>query len=99
MNIAYLTQITNLDITNRNPLEYMKDYDKPEFEAIMSSHLLSGEILEWARSGVFPENAIDQFIESRVNSILADLKTKLNDLIFDAIDTIETNETVIDESD
>ncbi|MCD6654143.1 MAG: DUF262 domain-containing protein [Sulfurovum sp.] len=99
MNIAYLTQITNLDITNRNPLEYMKDYDKPEFEAIMPSHLLSGEILDWARSGVLPEDAIDQFIESRVNSILADLKTKLNDLTFDVIDTIETNETVIDESD
>ena len=78
MNIAYLTQITNLDITNRNPLEYMKDYDKPEFEAIMSSHLLSSEILDWARNGTLPDNAIDQFIESRVNKILTGLKTKLN---------------------
>lgn len=93
MNIAYLTQITNLDITNRNPLEYMKDYDKPEFEEIMSSHLLSGEILEWARGGELPDNAIDQFIESRTDRILTDLKTKLSGVTFDVIDTIEVNET------
>jgi hypothetical protein len=89
MNIAYLTQITNLDITNRNPLEYMKDYDKPEFEAMMPSHLLSTDILDWARSGTLPDHAIDQFIESRVNNILTDLKTKLNGVSFDVMDTLE----------
>jgi len=89
MNIAYLTQITNLDITNRNPLEYIKDYDKPEFEKIMPSHLLSNEILIWARNGIFPENALDQFIESRVDNILSDLKTKLDGITFDEIDTME----------
>jgi hypothetical protein len=92
MNIAYLTQITNLDITNRNPLEYMKDFDRPEFEAIMSSHLLSSDILDWARDGTLPDNAIDQFIESRINNILTDLKTKLNGLTFDEIDTMEMKE-------
>ena len=99
MNIAYLTQITNLDITNRNPLEYMKDYDKPEFEAIMPSHLLSREILDWARSGVFPDNAIDQFMESRVNNILTDLKTKLNGVTFDEMDTMEIKEPVTTEQE
>lgn len=100
MNIAYLTQITNLDITNRNPLEYMKDYDKPEFEAIMSSHLLSGEILDWARSGEFPDNAIDQFIESRVNRILSDLKLKLSGVVtFDEMDTMEIKEPVTIENE
>lgn len=94
MNIAYITQITNLDITNRNPLEYMKDYDKPEFEAIMPSHLLSSDILDWARNGTFPDNAIDQFIESRVNNILTDLKTKLNGVTFDEMDTMEVKEAV-----
>jgi len=88
MNIAYLTQITNLDITNRNPLEYMKAFDKPEFEAIMSSHLLSSDILDWARSGTLPDNAIDLFIENRVNNILSDLKTKLNGVTFDEMDTM-----------
>jgi hypothetical protein len=93
MNIAYLTQITNLDITNKNPLDYMKGFDKPEFEAIMSSHLLSGEILEWVRKGVLPDNAIDQFIDSRADLILANLRSKLNGVTFDVIDTIEINET------
>ncbi|RLL34817.1 DUF262 domain-containing protein [Acinetobacter cumulans] len=88
MNIAYLTQITNLDITNRNPIEYIKDYDKPEFIAIMPTHLLSSEILDWARSGVLPDNAIDQFIESRVKNILTDLKIKLEGVTFDEIDTM-----------
>lgn len=89
MNIAYLTQITNLDITNRNPLEYIQDYDKPEFEKIMPTHLLPHEILEWARKGVLPENAIDLFIEIRVNNILDNLKEKLDGITFDVIDTVE----------
>lgn len=91
MNIAYLTQITNLDITNRNPLEYMNDYDTPEFEQIMQSHLLPTEILDWSRAEEMPENAIDLFIESRVNNILVNLKTKLNAITFDEIDTIEVS--------
>lgn len=99
MNIAYLTQITNLHITNRNPLEYMKDYDKPEFEAIMPSHLLSSEILDWARSGILPEDAIDKFIESRVTNIINDLKAKLNGLTFDEMDTMEVKETVMTEQE
>lgn len=90
MNIAYLTQITNLDITNRNPLEYIKDYDKPEFEAIMPTHLLPKEILDWARADSMPDNALDQFIESRVKLIIDDLKIKLNGLTVEETDTAQT---------
>lgn len=97
MNIAYLTQITNLDISNRPPLEYIKDYDKPEFEAIMPSHFLSSNILDWARSEKLPGNALDQFIESRVNNILADLKFKLDGITFDEIDTMEVKELMVTE--
>lgn len=89
MNIAFLTQRSNLEITNRSPLEYIRDYDKPEFEAIIGSHLLSGEILDWARSGKLPDDAIDQFIESRVNNILTDLNIKLDGVTFDVMDTKE----------
>lgn len=90
MNIAYLTQITNLDITNRNPLEYIKDYDTAEFELILSSHLLSTQILEWARVDKMPDNAIDLFIENRVDNILANLKTKLSGITFEEMDTMES---------
>jgi hypothetical protein len=93
MNIAYLTQITNLEITCRNPLEYLKDYDKPEFESIMPTHLLPKEILHWVRNEQMPENALDLFIEPRVNNIIAELKSKLTGIVFDEIDTFETEDT------
>ncbi|MBL7725889.1 MAG: DUF262 domain-containing protein [Chitinophagaceae bacterium] len=90
MNIAYLTQITNLDITNRNPLEYIKDYDKPEFEAIMPSHLLPNQILLWARAATMPDNALDIFIEDRVNLMIEDLKQKLGGITVEVTDTAQT---------
>jgi len=89
MNIAYLTQITNLNISNRNPLDYIKNYDKPEFEAILSSHFLSNDIINWSRQNKMPSAALDQFIENRVNRILVDLKNKLSGITFDEIDTIK----------
>lgn len=87
MNIAYITQITNLNITNRNPLEYIRGYDGPEFESIMPTHLLPKEILEWARSNDMPPNALDVFIEKRVDAIIEDLKNKLQEMTFDVVDT------------
>lgn len=94
MNIVYLTQITNLNITNRNPLEYIKDYDKPEFEAIMPTHLLPKEVLEWARNDNMPPNALDIFIEKRVELIIDDLKKKLPIPNFDVIDTKQTSNAI-----
>ena len=93
MNIAYITQITNLNITNRNPLEYIKDYDNPEFEKIMPTHLLPIEILEWARSASMPANALDIFIENRVNLIIENLKSKIPIQNFEIIDTALAPET------
>jgi hypothetical protein len=92
MNIVYITQITNLDITNRNPLEYIKDYDKPEFEGIMPTHLLPVEILEWARAESMPDNALDIFLETRVGMVIDDLKKKLPIQNFEVIDTALTAE-------
>jgi uncharacterized protein with ParB-like and HNH nuclease domain len=86
MNIAYLTQITNLAITNQNPLDYLKDYDNPEFEAILPTHLLSDNILQWVRDGEMPANALDLFVESRVENILESLKSKLAGIPFDVVD-------------
>lgn len=90
MNIAYLTQITNLDITNKNPLDYIKEYDNTEFEAILPSHFISKKILDWSRCEDFPDNALDQFIEDRVTSILTVLREKLDGINFDEFDTMET---------
>jgi len=95
MNIVYLPQITNLNISNRNPLEYMKDYDKPEFEAIMSTHLLPKEVIEWARTDQMSPNALDIFIEQRVELIINDLKKKLPVTGFDIIDTKQTSNAIM----
>lgn len=89
LNIAYLTQITNLDITNRNPLDYLLDYDKPEFEAIMDTHFLPRQILAWARNNNMPSNALDLFVNDRLELILANLKQKLTGIPFEVFDTAE----------
>lgn len=93
MNIAFITQITNLDITNRNPLEYLKDYDSLEFEDILKSHFLPKVILDWVRSGNMPINALDQFIEARLNLIIDDLKMRLSDIKIYEIDSNALNPT------
>ncbi len=87
MNIAYITQITNLDITNRPPLEYMQDYNKPEFVAIMPTHLLPAEIIEWATNNAMPDNALDLFIERRIDLMLEKL---INILTLAKVEIIDT---------
>ena len=91
MNIVYLPQITNLDISNRPPLEYIRDYDKPEFEAIMPTHLLPRGILEWARTDNMPADALDAFVEERVNLVIDDLSKKLPIPEFAVADTRQTS--------
>lgn len=90
MNIAYLTQITNLEISDKNPLEYIRDYDtNPNFEKVIKSHLLPIELIEWARMETMPDNALDQFIEARVELIISELKTQLEGIDFEILDTME----------
>jgi len=90
MNIAYITQITNLDISDRAPLEYIKEYDQnPNFEGVINSHLLPKEILQWARMDEMPANALDQFIEYRLELLLDTLRDQLMDINIEVIDTIE----------
>lgn len=92
MNIAYLTQITNIRISNKNPIEYIKDYDSGSFGEVLKNHLISPEILDWSREHEMPENALDIFIESRLENILSDLKEKLLNIKFEVIDTASVNE-------
>ena len=90
MNIAYLTQMTNLEISNRNPLEYVQDYcNNPDFEKVMGSHLLPPEIIDWARMEMMPANALDVFIEKRIDLIIEALRTKVPSTNMEVIDTRE----------
>ncbi|MEA3451066.1 MAG: DUF262 domain-containing protein, partial [Bacteroidota bacterium] len=87
MNIAYLTQITNLEISDKNPLDYIKNYDtNQDFENVIKSHLLPKQILEWSSMPEMPENALDKFIEKRTDLIIAELKINLEGINFEIID-------------
>lgn len=90
MNIAYLTQRTNLNISDRNPLDYIAEFvQNPNFEKIISSHLLPVDLLDWAKMEDMPENALDQFIEKRVDLIIKELRELLTEINFEVIDTKE----------
>jgi hypothetical protein len=89
MNIAYLTQITNLKISDDNPIDYLKLYDNDGFYNILLTHLMPAEILEWAKRDKLDDNSLDNFIELRMNIILNKLELKLKDISFEVIDTKE----------
>jgi hypothetical protein len=84
MNIAYLPQLTNLKISNKNPLHYLKPYlgETPEerkaFIEVLNTHLIPTEIVEWqATLSELPPNALIDFIESRLGLFIAALRKKL----------------------
>lgn len=88
MNIAYLTQITNLEISDKNPLNYIQDYDSnPEFEAAIETHVLPIELLQWSRLESMPSDALDQFIEKRVELVIEELKKNMGGVNIEVIDT------------
>jgi hypothetical protein len=90
MNIAYLTQITNLEISDQNPLKYIRKYDSnSDFENAIQSHILPRQLLEWARQEKMPDNALDQFIECRLDLVIDELRTILSGINFEVIDTKE----------
>lgn len=87
MNIAYIPQITNLQISNKNPIDYLRDYDHNNLDQVLSGHLISPKILEWSREAVLPETGLDEFIELRVDSVINKLQEKLSGIPFEVIDT------------
>ena len=87
MNIAYLTQITNLQISDQNPIDYLKNYDNSSFEEVLKSHLIPLEILEWARKNTLPSDALDKFIEMRTEVILQKIQFYLSGIDIEIIDT------------
>ena len=91
MNIAYITQLTNLEISDQNPLIYIRDYNQnPNFVNVLKSHLLSSKLIEWSTLESMPENALDLFIEDRVSIIIEKLRDILSGINFEVIDTKAT---------
>ena len=87
LNIAYLTQITNIRISNRNPIEYLRDYLGPRFEEIQNTHLLPDAIIEWAQVEKLPRDALDTFVDARLDLVIEQLRSCLANITFEVIDT------------
>lgn len=87
MNIAYITQMTNLQISDKNPVQYLQEFDSSKLQTILDNHLIPPDLLNWSRQEQLPDDALDQFIELRVELILDLLRQKLDGIVFDVIDT------------
>jgi hypothetical protein len=84
-----LTQITNLHISDKNPLEYIREYNKEGFNNVLHSHYISTSILDWVEMEEMPDTALDIFINERIENIIDDLRIKLADIKFEVVDTVE----------
>ena len=89
MNIAYLTQITNLEISDKNPIDYLQTYDMDHFNEVLRTHLIPLDLLEWSRQEELPQDGLDRFIEGRIDQIIDVLRKKLEGITFDVFDTKE----------
>ncbi|MDG2014822.1 MAG: DUF262 domain-containing protein [Pirellulaceae bacterium] len=89
LNIAYLTQITNLQISNRNPLEYLQDYVETGFDVVQRTHLLPSGLTELAQMDEMPRDALDSFIEQRMVLVINKLREYLDGIPFRFFDTRE----------
>ena len=87
MNIVFLTQITNLKISDRNPLDYICDYKNDGFEDVLKTHLLTGDLMNWADEQELPQDALNQFIEIRVEQLIATLRSELEGVQFEVYDS------------
>jgi hypothetical protein len=87
MNIAYLTQITNLQISDRNPLEYLREYNSNGFQDVLNTHLVPGSILQWSALEKMPDGALETFVEERIDSLIDYLRNQLDGISFDIIDS------------
>jgi hypothetical protein len=84
LNIAYLPQLTNLKISNRNPLDYIGTYrglspeSRESFLDVLKTHLIPAEIVVWQETmaELLPD-ALERFIEARLDLVIAALLKKL----------------------
>jgi hypothetical protein len=94
MNIAYLPQLTNLKISNKNPLHYLGAYvgetrvQREEFIEVLKTHLIPTEIVEWQVTlSELPPDALISFIEWRLDLLIAALRKQLNGIEINEYDS------------
>lgn len=83
MNICYLRAKTNIQINNKSPLRYFKDYRSTHFEEILNSHLIPKEFVE--REQFIPTD-YKAFLQRRADFFCQRLKEELNNVVVKIID-------------
>ncbi len=87
MNIAYITQLTNLRISDQNPIDYIAELDNSEFPNVLEDHLVPLQVIEWAKQKTLPEDALDQFVDQRVELFMGALRDLLPNVTFKVFDS------------
>ena len=87
LNIAYLTQLTNLRIGEKNPLEYMRDFMSDDFKAQLHRHLLPDAVKSWVRAESMADDALRSFVEARLDLVLNQLRSYLGGIKVEVVDT------------
>ena len=78
MNICYLRAKTNIQISDENPLEYFKQFEKiRDFDAILDSHLMPKEFLQ---KPSFAPSDYAEFLKARVVLFAEKLRESLPDV-------------------
>jgi hypothetical protein len=86
-------QITNLQISNKNPLEYMRAYIGDGFAPVQQSHLLPDNIIEWAKNESMPADALKEFTEARMDLIIDKIRLYLAPVAVHVIDSGQVPQT------
>lgn len=94
MNIAYITQLTNLRISDKNPIDYVATLDNDEFRSKLQAHLMPQQLLEWAQKATLPDDALDRFVELRVDLIVNELALLLPGVPFRVFDSRQGAEPI-----
>ena len=87
LNIAYLTQMTNQRISNKNPLVYLQDYVGHRFDEIRKSHLLPNVLVELTENEELLDDSLDRFVEARLELVLQSIEKSLHGISFEVVDT------------
>jgi hypothetical protein len=84
MNICYLRAKTNIQISDKNPLDYFQDYrNVRDFDAILESHLIPTEFL--SRETFKPVDYRD-FLFARATRFAERLRNALPDVDVQIVD-------------
>jgi hypothetical protein len=94
MNIAFLPALTNLEISDKNPVDYLLEYDSETFESVLESHLIPSRLLDMSRDEEIGYVDFDDFIEARVEEFKSELQSILTGVEFNVIDTDVYDENV-----